>query len=256
MYKTNISFSKPKYEKISVDMHFHTIYSAGAATIDEVLGKIRKLGLGVSITDHNEIKGSIEAFEKKKEDDFLVPGIEVKSAEGIDILFYFYDLDIYKAFYRSEIEKNKQKLFYTTKTTIPLITLLSLSEKYPCLVSVAHPYGYRQRSGKQDIFIEHTKVLEQFTVFEAINGGNLRNQNILAVDYITGKKKGYTGGSDGHSIYTLGNVVTSSTAVTLKEFLDSIKKGKNSVTGVETSFGKLGELGRFSVHKVKNFFGK
>ena len=262
MISQNIKFSNPKINSLKkqgytcVDMHFHTVNSDGAATVNEILEKSRKLKIGISITDHNEIKGCVDAFNKKKEMDFIIPGIEVNSKELVDILFYFYNPDDLKQFYTKEILPYRKKISVISRTTIPLERIYHLSKKYNCITSVAHPYGYSMRSGAKNLFKKHESILKNFDIIEAINGGNHRTKNEEAVEYIKKHNKGITGGSDGHSIYALGKVITCSKAKTVKQFLDNIKNKKNKVIGIEDRFGKYSTYGNYIKNKIKNLIKK
>lgn len=258
IFENNIFFKKPNYKELKkqgflcVDMHYHSNFSDGAASITQISEKLKKLDIGISLTDHNEING---IFELKKNNIFIVPGIEVKSDELIDILFYFYDLNELKIFYTKEILPNKKKFFHSTKTILKLEKLLKLSKKYNCITSLAHPFGYSLRSGK-NLFEKHKKILLNFDNIEIINGGNKRKENLLALDLAKKYNKGFTAGSDGHSIYSLGKILTCAKAKNLKEFLDAIKNRKNIIIGNETDFGKYGEYFRFGFNKLKNIFSK
>lgn len=251
-----INFSKPNIEKLNkqsyqcVDMHFHSCYSDGLADIDEILEKSRREGFGVAIADHNEIQGCLEAFRKKRKDDFVIPAIEVKSDELVDILFYFYDVEEYIKFYEKEIKKNKKRLFHTSKTSLSLEEIYEISTKYNCVSCVAHPFGYSMRASRKNIFKIHKSILEKFKVVEAINGGNLRRHNELAVNYIIENKKAVTGGSDAHVLKNIGRVITFSKADTVKEFLDNIKNKKAGVVGVERKKGKLSQYTDYAVAMV------
>jgi len=246
--------TRPGYK--CVDMHFHTIHSDGAATIDQILRKIRKLNIGVAITDHNEISGVIEAFKKKNKSDFIIPAVEVNSKENLDLLFYFYELNELKEFFNKEIVPNRRKVFHKYYSIIPLKNLILLSKKYNCVTSVAHPFGYIMRKGNKNIFNKYEGQLAKLDLFEAINGGNARKLNIKAADYINSNNKGFTGGSDGHSIYRLGSVLTCSKAETVKDFLDNIKKKKNYVIGQEAKHGKWSEYYYFGLNILKNIVKK
>lgn len=236
-----------------IDMHFHTKYSDGTASVQQVLKKIQELHIGVSITDHNEIKGALEAFENAKS--LIIPGIEVKSKELVDILFYFYDINDLKRFFKKEILPFRKQFLHMSKTTVQLSKVFNLSKKYNCIISIAHPFGYTLRSTARNTFTKYAHILSQCDIFEAINGGNFRAKNQESIDYIRKHNKGYTAGSDGHSIYTLGNVVTYSKADTIKDFLDNIKNKKNSVAGSEVRMGKLSIYVNYAKSKL-NFFRK
>ncbi|MEK6916406.1 MAG: PHP domain-containing protein [Nanoarchaeota archaeon] len=255
---SHISFSKiPKKSGYRyVDMHFHTTHSDGAATVDQILEKIRRLNIGVAITDHTEIAGSVEAFSKKKKSDFLIPGVELRSNEEVDVLFYFYNIDEMKQFFEKEIIPRRVKVLICYKTNLSLEEIYELSKKYNCVACIPHPFGYSMRGGSNKTFEENEPILKKFDVIEAINGGTSRKNNEKAVEYIKKNNMCYSGGTDGHSIYPLGNVLTFSKAKTIKEFLGNIKNKKNHVMGKEMQFNKLGEYFYYSKNKIRNVFKK
>jgi hypothetical protein len=168
----------------------------------------------------------------------------------VDILFYFYEILELKKFFEKEIKPYRKQYFLFSKTTLPLSKIVTLKEKYNCIVSVAHPYGYSMRAGSSKTFDKHESIFEKVDVIEAVNGSNPRISNKKAMDYLMKKKKSFTGGSDGHSIYTLGNVLTCSNAKTVREFLDNIKTRKNIVYGEELRFGKFSEYFYYGLNKV------
>jgi|SaaInlStandDraft_4_1057021.scaffolds.fasta_scaffold43010_3 predicted metal-dependent phosphoesterase TrpH len=239
-----IKFVKPDYSKLKtkgyqcVDMHFHTVHSDGSSTVNEILNKSRKYGFGIAIADHNEINGYLEADAKKQKNDFIIPAIETQSMEGIDVLFYFYTKKEIVDFFEKEIIPNRYKKGIRIKSKIPLKNLIELKNKYNCITSLAHPYGYELRSGKSNIIGNYPVVLT-VDLIEAINGGNIRQQNLRAIDLIKKHNKNYTAGSDAHSIENVGRIVTVTKAKTVKEFLDNIKNGKSDVIGTEAIGGKL-----------------
>jgi predicted metal-dependent phosphoesterase TrpH len=67
------------------DLHIHTIYSYdGTASVPGVLHRAKEVGLDViAITDHDEIKGSLKAFDLAPQFGIeVIPGIEITTAEG------------------------------------------------------------------------------------------------------------------------------------------------------------------------------
>jgi histidinol phosphatase-like PHP family hydrolase len=234
-----ITFSRPKPKKgyMCVDMHCHTEHSDGIASAEDVLKKIRKEKIGIAITDHTEISGCLEVFEKKKKSDLVIPGIEVMSKQGFDVLFYFYDLKTLKKFFEKEIKNNRLFIrrfrgrdLYKTKFSLEYI--LKLRKKYKCVVSLAHPYGYTIRAKPLDLE-KYKHIFEYADAIEVINGGNNHDLNQKAVKLHSETDLSITGGSDSHSIFTYGTVFTYSKAKNVKEFLDNIKKKKNYVIGKE-----------------------
>ena len=59
-----------------VDMHIHTHHSDAAISIPSLISRAKHLGMGVAITDHNEIHGVIEAWNQSN-GVLVVPGIEL-----------------------------------------------------------------------------------------------------------------------------------------------------------------------------------
>lgn len=73
------------------DLHIHTIYSYdGTASVPAVLSRAKQVGLNViAITDHDEIKGALKAFDLAPQYGIeVIPGIEITTAEG-DLLALF-----------------------------------------------------------------------------------------------------------------------------------------------------------------------
>src|SRR5512138_3422583 len=73
------------------DLHIHTIYSYdGTASVPAVLARAKQIGLNViAVTDHDEIKGALKAFELAPSFGIeVIPGIEITTAEG-DLLALF-----------------------------------------------------------------------------------------------------------------------------------------------------------------------
>lgn len=76
----------PRAGRVRVDMHIHTRGSFDCLSDPEaVLEQAARVGLHrVCITDHNEIRAALELAELHP--DRVIPGEEVKTAEGVDII--------------------------------------------------------------------------------------------------------------------------------------------------------------------------
>ncbi|MFP4403253.1 MAG: PHP domain-containing protein [Nanoarchaeota archaeon] len=240
--KQKVFFSKPNYPLISsldkqmVDMHFHTQFSDTNIKIKDVIKKAKKLGIGVAITDHNEIEGSIEAFNNK-EGVMVIPGIEVSCIEGPHILLYFYSIDELKDFFENYLKRKKNKNPYmATKTTVS--ELLDECEKYNCVKVAAHPFGYSiSNSGLCKCIKKayvNQNIMDKITGLEVVNGAMNRHLNNKAIRFSNMTNKVITGGSDGHCLFQLGQTVTVTKAKNHIEFLDNLQKNKNIVIGKET----------------------
>ncbi len=95
-----------------VDLHTHTSYSDGFYSPNELILKAKNSGIDIiSITDHDNVAGILEAIEiGKKFGIEVIPGLEISSDikdREIHILAYFFEpenpeLERYLAFFREE----------------------------------------------------------------------------------------------------------------------------------------------------------
>src|SRR3989338_11498854 len=164
MLLKQVNFKKPDIEALNkegflcVDMHCHTDFSDGAP-LKDMLEKAKEKGLGLAITDHNEIQGALEAM--KQNDVFIVPGIEINSEDGPHILCYFYDASELERFYKNEVEKYKttikrKRLFPKFRIiTRKSFDIIKAAKNYNCLVSLAHPYGFLHMNIEKALFNDH-----------------------------------------------------------------------------------------------------
>ncbi len=69
---------------LKLDLHVHSQYSEDASgSPKEIMDFLKKKGLnGMAITDHNSIKGSLEALKLKPKDFVIIPGMEISTADG------------------------------------------------------------------------------------------------------------------------------------------------------------------------------
>ena len=134
-----ITFSKPDINELKsrgynlIDMHVHSEASKDCSvSLQDILKRAKKLGIGVAITDHDEIDSAIDGI-KNNLDVLVIPGIEVSAKNRRHVLFYFYDKKELIRFYNNEV-KNK----FLSKTAEELI---NLKDKYKCIDDLAHQTG-------------------------------------------------------------------------------------------------------------------
>ncbi len=103
---------------MKTDLHFHSIYSDGEETLEELKTNYKKLGFGLlSLTDHNCIESSIK-FKKMLADSRIqaIVGAEISSSfQGLHIhlVAYGYSLEIrplIKEIQDTRIEETKEKI--------------------------------------------------------------------------------------------------------------------------------------------------
>ena len=213
-------------------MHFHTEYSMDAVSdIRAVLARCRKRGYGVAITDHNDIRGAVKAWQMKK-DEFVVPGMEASTKEGAHTLYYFYDIDDLKRFYAGVVQPlKKENPFFLP---ISIDQLMEKAKGYNAVVSAAHPHGV----GKIGIKKIHVKggmkrVKNYFQLAEGLNSANLRRLNKKSISWARFIDKELTAGSDGHMTRELGNALTVAYGTDVDSFLKSVKNGYSVLLGKE-----------------------
>jgi hypothetical protein len=267
MDKHRIFFEKPNLKLfdsmglMSVDMHFHTNYSDSFTTVGTLLRKAARRRIGVSVTDHNEVRGCQKAYNNTK-GVMVIPGIEVSCSEGAHILLYFYNINELSEFYEKHIKARKQGNPYLN-TTLTVSELIEASRGFNCIRTSAHPYGYAvSNCGLAKCVSKHIVpdvAIDSIDALEVICSAMNRRLNKKAEAACITMGKCFTGGSDGHTIFDLGHAVTASHAGSVDEFLTNIVKKKNYVVGVETKLlpklipgtNMLGKHMRYSLETVK-----
>jgi len=219
---------------VGVDMHYHTEYSDSKTKVSSLIKLAKKRKLGVAVTDHNIVTGSLKVMEKAEI--FAVPGIEVNCREGRDLQVYFYSKTELIDFYEKRIRDYKYANPYgRLKKTI--MQILDDLEHYNCIASMSQPYGilwkgwvsYLNRSD------DAKDIIGRVGAVEVINGEDTRMRNLKSVKFAMDVQKPITGGSDGHTLSELGRVVTYTHASDVDDFLDHVRKKNNFVMGVEGS---------------------
>ena len=239
MTKPNrVAFERPSFSELTrdytvVDMHFHSRYSDGFNDIKSIVHRARKLGIGIAITDHNEIKGAIKLGKIK--DILTIPGIELTSKEGSHLLVYFYDCGSLRDFYKIHVKPFMGKGVMAS-TSLEMEEIVRRARKYECLVIFPHPFCAVYTGVCNPIFSKQRQatLFDMVDGVEAINAGNLKKWNLQCAVLGFNLGKSMTGGSDGHNLFQMGKAVTYTEYVTDRiAFLDEIKKARNWVVGKE-----------------------
>ncbi|MGV8056979.1 MAG: PHP domain-containing protein [Smithellaceae bacterium] len=215
------------------DLHFHTSYSDGHNSVEAIARKAREMGIGIAITDHNDIRGALE-IEKHKSV-LSIPGIEVTSCEGTHILVYFYETESLRKFYRKYIKPFMgNNIMLSTK--LPMEAIINSARMFHCLTIFPHPYSAAY-TGLYNLNFSEDKIadlLENIDGIEVINAENIHRWNLQSALLGFNLGKAITGGSDGHSLYHMGKVVTYAACPASREaFLDAVKNKQTGVTGKE-----------------------
>jgi predicted metal-dependent phosphoesterase TrpH len=254
-----IQFEKPDLPDLTqhytvADLHFHTAYSDGVNPVKAVAKRAEALGIGIAITDHNDIRGAIEIGNYKQI--LSIPGIEITSREGTHLLVYFYDTASLKAFYREDIKPHMGSGIMSS-TLLEMEELVHRARKFKTVIIFPHPYCAAY-TGVQNLQFPKERLDKLFHMadgVEVLNAGNLKKWNLQCAVLGFNLDKGITGGSDGHSLYHMGRAVTyADCKKTRKDLLDAIRKKKTKVIGKEINFiRKVTANGRKLQHNFKHY---
>ncbi len=213
----------------AVDMHYHSRYSVdGLAAIGQVISKCRKDAFGVALTDHNQINGAILA-KKIAFDVFTIPGIEVTCHNGSHVLLHFYSIAELQEFFQKEMRN--RLLANPWFINLDHEEVIDTASRYNCLITAPHPFGPGFIGIRR--FNNSPSLIKKIHAIEAINGCCIGDMNTKAISWGKSLRKGFTGGSDGHCLAELGNVLTICKAGSVEEFLNKIKKKQSLVVGKE-----------------------
>ncbi len=247
---------------LCADMHFHTNSSDSFTDVGTLLKLAGKRGTGLSITDHNLISGLLKA-EAEKTDVFIVPGIEVSTTDGPHILVYFYSLSELEEFWKKEISGRLRPCPWLALKDCTTVQLLDRLEGSNCVVSAAHPMGYfGSNKGAEACnrkgYIDDATI-SRMDAYEVLCSGMLRENNTDALKAADRHALKYTGGTDGHLLNEVGNVVTYSESQDLDGFLDSIVKGRAGIVGLEKDSQHRVMMGcasftKFVMHGIPAFY--
>ena len=181
------------------DLHTHSLYSDGVGTPEEMIKYAKSIGLnGIAITDHNEVKGALEALKLASADFRVIPGIEVSSAAG-----HILGLGITKIIARDLSAGETVKRIHAAGG----------------IAIAAHPFD-RIRQGVGDrIYSVDFDAVEVYNGHTMISSRSpreiLKNLRVPAV-----------GGSDAHLLSEIGSVVMDLDG----DPLDAIVKGQGRVS--------------------------
>lgn len=240
MHDQNIFFELPDIYSLKrrytlFDLHFHTSYTDGRNGVDFIAARARALGIGIAITDHNDIRGALE-MDRHKDVPFI-PGIEVTSREGTHVLVYFYEVQDLKAFYRRFVRPCLGSNVMSS-TAISLEDILAAARHFDALTVFPHPFC-AVYTGVCNLSVEPSRLeslLRSVDGIEVINAENLHRWNLRCASLGRELRKSVTGGSDGHSLYSMGRVLTCAACKpTGRAMLDAVKGRQTMIVGKEIS---------------------
>jgi predicted metal-dependent phosphoesterase TrpH len=233
-----ILFERPNLNELTeqyavVDLHFHSKYSDGNNAVSSIAKRALELGIGIAITDHNEIKGAVEIDRYRGV--LNIPGIEVTSREGTHLLIYFYDIKSLKKFYKKDIRPYMGHDIMSS-TCLEMEEIIQRARSFETLVVFPHPYSATFTGIQNTYFSEGRleRLYEMVDGIEVINAENLNKWNMRSALLGFNLNKGITGGSDGHRLPQMGRAVCyAACKKDRRAFLDAIKGRQTRVVGKE-----------------------
>lgn len=182
MERGSLGYGEKNLVLIHLDPHVHSSYSEDSIFSPEKIVKTAYLrGLNaIAITDHNTIKGGVQAKSMKQDKVMIIVGSEIKTDFG----------DIIGLFLNEEIKsRNLEEVIYEIKTQDGIIVL---------------PHLYRRRFLSKEL-------LRNLDIIEGINGRCSEELNLKAQKTAKELKIPVVAGSDAHFSFELGkiwNVIT------------------------------------------------
>lgn len=178
---------------LKVDFHTHTYRSKDSVTpIDQFITAARASGLDrVVVTDHNTIRGALEALEAAPE--FVIPGEEVQTTEG----------ELLAAFVTKEVPRGLE----------PLEAVKRLKDQ-GAFISVSHPFDPRRSGWRLETLEMLVPLIDAIEIF---NARVIRARyNELAQEFAAKHNLPGTAGSDGHHPSEIGRAY-----LTIADFNDA-----------------------------------
>jgi predicted metal-dependent phosphoesterase TrpH len=220
------------------DLHIHSIYSYdGTASVPAVLARARQIGLNViAITDHDEINGSLQAFDLAPQFGLeVIPGLEVTTAEG----------DLLALFVTRKIEPGLSLI----------VTLLKVGEAGGVCI-VPHPtakgMGMKSLSGPSIVqALRHpdaSRILVGIETYNATAFDRETNQHALC---LAAEHPGLAqvGNSDAHTLHAIGLGATEFPGGTAADLLNALWVGTTEVRrGTQLSPAQI--LGSWAINYI------
>ena len=218
------------------DLHVHTV-SSGMCTVPvldrvcresyndprAVYDTLKRRGMDlVTVTDHD----SIDAVEplRREQDFFLSEEVSCTMASGTSLHMGVYDI---RERHHLELQRRRDDM----------PSLLAYLDEQRLLFSVNHVFSGLTGARKNSDFDEFAS---RFPAVETLNGQMLPSANRYAAAFATTRRKVAIGGSDAHTMASLGRTYTEVPgARDQSEFLAGLRRGHSLVAGESGNYWKL-----------------
>jgi predicted metal-dependent phosphoesterase TrpH len=218
------------------DLHVHTLHS-GRCTVPvarrfcresyneplAVYERLKSLGMDlVTVTDHD----SIDAAEQLRRypDFFVSEEVTATLPSGTEAHIAVYGVND-----RQHVEIQARRDDFAR--------LLAYFHEQRLLFGINHAFssltGWRDQT-------DYSLFADEFPVWEIRNSAMLRRANDQAARFAHKLGKAVSGGSDSHTMRTLGNCYTTVPgARNAREYLDGLRRGRGAVEGAHGSWGRV-----------------
>ena len=196
---------------LKLDLHIHSQYSEDAfGTPKEIIKHLKKRGInGMCITDHNSVKGSLQALKICPKDFVVIPGLEISTLDG-----HVLGLNL------KENISPKKSLEITIEKIIEMNGI-------PII-----PHVYRNMSGIKNNKLKSIK--NSIKTIEVFNSCSQPKTNFKMAKIAKKYNFGGTGGSDTHDpkYAGLGYTIVNTNDINIDSILTQIIKKKTWGEGV------------------------
>lgn len=190
---------------LKIDLHIHSNYSDdGKGSPEEIIKVVKKKGLdGLAITDHNTVKGGLEALKFASADFVIIPGVEISTYDGHIIAL--------------NVKENIPKGLTASETVDKILDVNGV----PIV-----PHLFRNMSGIKEKKLQNIK--DKIDAIEVFNSCSLPQSNLKTAKIAKKYNLGGTGGSDSHEPKYAGDSYTiiDSTDLSLESIISNIEKKK------------------------------
>ncbi len=188
---------------LRAELHVHSTFSDGRDNVRALLrAAIEKSIDIISITDHDTVQGSLEAFDLVCEEKLpikVLPGVEVTTSSG-HLLIYGITKDI--------------------EPRMDMKETCRIAREYGGLCFLAHPF---------DVVRGGSVRLRDFLVVDGVEAFNSKSYfNFLAKRYARKFSKPSIGGSDAHSTNSVGRVINFLPNADLHALLNASYEGRKT----------------------------
>jgi len=222
--------------------------------VEEIAHRVRELGIGIAITDHNDIRGAVEIH--KDTGILSIPGIEITSKEGAHLLIYFYDIESLERFYENEVRPYMGNNVMSS-ISLKMEEVIERGRAFKSIIVFPHPYCVTYTGICNTLFSKERlrRLFDMVDGVEVINSQNLTKWNLRCAVLGFNLNKSITGGSDGHRLRHIGKVVSYAFCENNREaFLDAVKNKQNKVIGKEINMLRKATSSSFKLKaNLKNY---